>query len=157
MGWALCRGMDTSSPPSPAGGNGDVDSELSEVQTPIPWCRGGDRDINTEQRAAGLHYPAKQPKLIPLFAVGRESGHLSQGTVSPNSSTPSWGQDRFGVWLGVDAAARCCSAACDRKDLNPAQGISCASAFVLPRQKVTLLLFLLKSWRVWEEVPVGLG
>lgn len=76
----------TPPPPSPAGGNGDVDSELSEVQTPLLGV-GEQHTQGWAQWGAGLHYPAKQPKLIPLSVYSGEenSGHLSQGTGSPNS------------------------------------------------------------------------
>lgn len=135
---------------------------FQRYKSPIPrWLLGGDRDISTDsgQRAAGLHYPAQQPQLIPLsvYTGEGESGHRSQGTwESPNFLSPQIlprppedGRDLvFGSVL-----------MCGRKDAGPAGEISGASPFVLPRQKVTLLFlqFPLKSWRVWEEVPVGLG
>lgn len=135
---------------------------FQRYKSPIPrWLWGGDRDISTDsgQRAAGLHYPAQQPQLIPLsvYTGEGESGHRSQGTwESPNFLSPQIlprppGDGRDLVFGSV--------LMCGRKDAGPAGEISGASPFVLPRQKVTLLFlqFPLKSWRVLGRGTCGFG
>lgn len=151
--------MDTSSLPSAAGGRWRCWFRAFRGTNPpfLGGCRGGDRDISTI-RAGSSRDPSPSEAAqanSSLLTVGMgESGRHSQGTL------PKF----FHALLGTGAirclALRwCCGAVCGRKDASPAQGISWAAAFVLPRQKVTLLVlqFPLKSWRVWEEVPVGLG
>lgn len=110
-----CAGGWTPPPlPLQPGENGDVDSELSEVQIPHSSVAvGRGQGHQHRQRAAGswasLPSPAAPANSSLCLHWGGGIGASLPGDlgvpkffVSPNSSTPSRGRERFGVWLRVD-------------------------------------------------------
>lgn len=81
-GRALCWGINTASLPLQPGEDGDVDPELSEVQSPVPcWLSGTATSAGAGAVGSWALLPKRAGLIPPSVCSGDgQSGHHSQGT-----------------------------------------------------------------------------